>query len=215
MNYKSAIFAALAVATAATTPAAAAVTLGFVPGGAVYSGPAPTYNFDTPTPMTGGLITTGSLGGVRAQPLGSTGKYGTVGPTDGSPATLDLSSFANISSISLLWGSVDTYNTLELLNRTGGVLASFVGANVTALANGNQTSPFTNPIVTLGISGADQTNIGGLRFKSTSNAFEFDNISISSVPEPTTWAMLLLGFGIAGMSLRARSRRAGTKLSFV
>jgi hypothetical protein len=115
----------------------------------------------------------------------------------------------------LLWGSVDTYNTLELLNRTGGVLASFVGSNVTALANGNQTSPFTNPIVTLGISGADQTNIGGLRFRSSGNAFEFDNIAISSVPEPTTWAMLMLGLGIAGMSLRARNRRVTTKLSFV
>ena len=118
MKFKSALFATLAIATVTSTPAAAAVTLGFVPGGAVYSGPTPTYNFDTPTPLTGGLITTGSVGGVRAQPLGSTGKYGTVGPSDGSPATLNLSSFANISSISLLWGSVDTYNTLELLDRT-------------------------------------------------------------------------------------------------
>lgn len=215
MKLKSVLFASLAMAATVSTPAAAAVTLGFVPGGAVYTGPAPTYNFDTPTPMTGGLIATGSLGGVRAQPLGSTGKYGTVGPTDGPVATLDLSSFVNISSISLLWGSVDAYNTLELLNRAGGVLASFGGSSVAALANGNQTSPFTNPIVTLGISGADQTNIGGLRFKSTGNAFEFDNIAIASVPEPTTWAMLLLGFGIAGMSMRARSRRVTTKVSFV
>lgn len=215
MKLKSVLFASLAMAATVSTPAAAAVTLGFVPGGAVYAGPAPTYNFDTPTPMTGGLIATGSLGGVRAQPLGSTGKYGTVGPTDGPVATLDLTSFVNISSISLLWGSVDAYNTLELLNRAGGVLASFGGSSVAALANGNQTSPFTNPIVTLGISGADQTNIGGLRFKSSGNAFEFDNIAIASVPEPTTWAMLLLGFGIAGMSMRARSRRVTAKVSFV
>ena len=41
--------------------------------------------------------------------------------------------------------------------------------------------------------------------------FELDNISLaaaSAVPEPATWAMMLLGFGLIGSSLRTRRRSA-------
>lgn len=35
-----------------------------------------------------------------------------------------------------------------------------------------------------------------------------DNVSIASVPEPATWSMLILGFGMLGMGLRRRSAAA-------
>ena len=42
-------------------------------------------------------------------------------------------------------------------------------------------------------------------------SWNLDNVSVqtlsSVVPESTTWALLLFGFGVAGMSMRARSRR--------
>ncbi len=182
----------------------AAITIGSVPGAAVYAGPTRAYDFETPAPLTGGLVTTGSVGGVRAQPFGSAGNYATVGPSDGSPANLNLSSFGGISTISLLWGSVDTYNTPQVMNGAV-VLASFTGTAVSALANGNQTNPFTNPIVTLTFTGADRFAVDGLRFISTTNAFEFDNIAIAAVPEPATWGMLILGFGAIGAAMRRRS----------
>jgi len=39
---------------------------------------------------------------------------------------------------------------------------------------------------------------------STQNAFEIDNLRINPVPEPATWAMMLVGFAGIGMSLRRR-----------
>jgi hypothetical protein len=36
------------------------------------------------------------------------------------------------------------------------------------------------------------------------NDFAIDNISITAVPEPTTWGLMILGFGAAGSALRRR-----------
>jgi hypothetical protein len=34
----------------------------------------------------------------------------------------------------------------------------------------------------------------------------FDNVSVTAVPEPATWALMIGGFGLAGATLRARRR---------
>lgn len=186
----------------------AAIVLTAVPGTDPYSGPAPTYTFETPAPVSGGAIRSGDVSGIAAQPFGSTGNYFTVGPADGTPGFLDLSNFANIAQISFIWGSVDIYNTLDVVDRAGGILATFTGEDASVNPNGNQELPITNPLAFLTISGADQTNIGGLRFSSTQNAFETDNFAITAaVPEPGTWALMLLGFGAIGASLRSRRTR--------
>ena len=39
------------------------------------------------------------------------------------------------------------------------------------------------------------------------NDFAVDNISITAVPEPTTWGLMILGFGAAGAALRTSRRR--------
>lgn len=194
----------------------AAVTLTAVPGTDPYSGPTPTFTFEAPAPVTGGAIRTGNLSGVAAQPFGSTGNYLTVGPTDGSPALLNLSAFANIAQISFIWGSVDSYNTLQVLGRDlTTVLATFTGADAAVNPNGNQTLPITNPVAFLNITGADQFNIGGLRLASTQNAFEIDNVAIqAAIPEPGTWALMLLGFGFIGASMRSRRGRETTRVRY-
>ncbi len=204
----AALSAAFGIMTLATTPASAAITLTSTPGAAVYVGPAPTFDFETPAPFTGGLVTNTSVGGVRAQPFGSTGRYATVGPSDGTPGILNLSAFGTINWISLLWGSIDAYNTLEVLNSVGGTIASFSGTSVIAMADGDQTDPATNRIVRLTFTGAEQTNVHSLRFRSTGNAFEFDNVAISqAVPEPATWMMMILGFGLIGGMMRRRGHQ--------
>ncbi len=206
----SKILSTVAAVALSTTVASAAVSLAFTPGTDPYSGPTPTYDFESAAPFSGGLVTTGSLGGIRAQPFGSTGNYATVGPSDGTPGLLNLASFATISAVSFIWGSVDTYNTLRVLDRSGIEFASYTGADVSALANGDTTNPFTNPLVTISFSGLDAANVGALEFSSTSNAFEFDNVAVVSgaVPEPATWAMMLFGFGVVGSALRRRNRAA-------
>jgi hypothetical protein len=202
--------ALLVSAAVLAMPAAAnaAVTLSTVtPGTAPYSGPTPTYDFETTAPVSGGLVTTGSASGIRAQPFGSTGNYWTVGPSDGSPGILDLSSIADIFNVSFLWGSVDAYNLVEFLDMNGNVLASFTGSDIFNPANGNQTDPNLNPVVRFDITGNDVSALNSLRFSSTSNAFETDNFTINAVPEPATWALMLLGFGAIGFGMR---RRRGT-----
>lgn len=201
-----AAFGALALVS---IPASAAVTLTSTPGAGSYSGPTPTYDFETPAPFTGGLVTNASTSGIRARPLGSTGNYATVGPSDGTPGILNLATFGDIDWISFIWGSIDTYNTLDVLDATGATIASFGGANVIAMANGNRTDPATNRIVKLTFTGADRSNVSGLRFRSTGNAFEFDNVAIAAaVPEPATWMMMLLGMAGVGFSMRRKSKPA-------
>jgi hypothetical protein len=197
---------AAAAAVLAITPAQAAITIGAItPGTSVYSGPTPTYNFDSATPPTnGGTITTGTNGILLAQPFGSTGNYYGVGPFAGSPGTINLTAIGDIFSLSLLWGSVDSYNTLEFLGADQSVLATFTGNQIFDPANGNRTDPNTNPVVTFLLTGGDISNFSYLRLTSTQNAFEIDNIAINAVPEPATWAMMLLGFGGIGMAMRRR-----------
>lgn len=162
------------------------------------------FDFETPAPFTGGLVTNSSVGGVRAQPWSSTGNYATVSPSDGTPGVLDLSAFGSIAKISLLWGSIDNYNDLDVLDASNNLIATFNGTAAIAAANGDQTNPQTNRLVTLTLTGADMDNVAKLRFRSSGNAFEFDNVAIMAVPEPASWALMIGGFALAGGALRQR-----------
>lgn len=187
----------------------AAISISAVAGVASYAGSF-TYDFETAAPVTGGAIRTGTLSGLAAQPLGSTGNYWTMGPSDGAMGVMNLASFGIINSIGFIWGSVDNYNWVDVLARNGSVLRTFNGTEVAVTPNGSWTEPATNPYATILITGADRTNIGGLRFRSTTNAFEVDNFAIGAVPEPSMWAMLVLGFGALGSAMRSQSRKAMT-----
>jgi len=202
---KAKFLLAMSAALVIALPAQAGVVLTSVPGSNPYSGPTPTYDFETAVPASGGSIVTGNAA-QHAQPFGSTGKYWSVGPSDGSPGILDLTGFDSIQSISFIWGSVDAYNGLDVLaNDLTTVLYSFTGIDAAVNPNGNQTNPITNPLATLSLSGADISLVGGLRLRSSQNAFEIDNLSVAGVPEPASWAMMLAGFGMIGGALRRRS----------
>lgn len=197
----------IASAAAMALPAAAhaAVTLSSVtPGSVPYAGPTPTFDFESAAPVSGGLVTTGSVDTVRAQPFGSTGNYWTVGPTDGSPGIMNLAGFGDIFNISFLWGSVDTYNFIDFLDGDGNVIATFTGSDIFNPANGSQTDPNLNPVVRFDVTGDHVASLTSLRLRSTTNAFETDNFAINAVPEPATWAMMLLGFGAIGFGMRRR-----------
>ena len=200
-----ALFGAAAFATGSAASAGITLT-GNVPGVSPYSGPAPTYTFDPgsrPT-VSGGAFVTGTNGILYAQPYGSSGYYYAVGPSTNTTGTIDLSSFGDITSLSFLWGSVDSYNTLEFLDAGMNILATFTGNDIFNPATGSRTDPNTNPIVTFSLTGSDVSNFSYLRLISTSNAFEIDNLTIGAVPEPASWALMLLGFGGIGLALRRR-----------
>lgn len=209
---KRSLVAMAALSVLVAPGASAQVSLTSTPGSAPYAGQAPTYDFETAAPVTGGGVVTGSVSGNYAQPFGSTGNYWSIGPSTSAVGVLDLSSFAAIGAITFIWGSVDAYNVLEVLDRANNVLATFTGANAAVNPNGDQANPVTNPLARLSIVGDTQYNIGGLRLSSNQNAFEVDNFAITAVPEPGVWAMLLLGFGFIGAFLRGRRRQERSRL---
>jgi hypothetical protein len=207
--------AAIAFSLLPVTAANATTTLGLgSSGGSVL------LDFD---PTGTALVTQGTLTNIHspeaARPFGTTGFFLTAGPSDGTPAILDLSSFTQIGSISFNWGSVDGapgYNVLNVLKKGGGLLGTFTGAQVLALTggqSGNQTDPLSNPVVRLIFDLADSTQIAGLEFNANQNAFETDNFRLAGfgsndpgggIPEPATWALMILGIGFAGIAMRRR-----------
>ncbi|MEG3125545.1 PEPxxWA-CTERM sorting domain-containing protein [Sphingomonas sp. GB1N7] len=102
-------------------------------------------------------------------------------------------------------------NVYSGLNSTGTLLASLtlpVTGNGAALPGCQSTNfcPFTSIGVTF-TGTAQSVDFGG-----TNNQIAFDNITLGSataggaVPEPATWAMMLMGFGMVGYALRRRAK---------
>ena len=54
------------------------------------------------------------------------------------------------------------------------------------------------------------TQLGGDPFRGSI----IDSIAITAVPEPATWALMILGFGIVGSALRRRRGKVTTRVSF-
>lgn len=148
-------------------------------------------------------IVSGDRSGAYAQPAFSDGSaYLAVGAN--SSAT--LTGNAAYESISFFLGSIDAFNTVQVLSTTGALIASYTGADFTANANGNQELPVTNRRITITRDAADAL-IGGVRFLSSSPALEVDNVVFGAVPEPSTWALMFLGFAMVGTATRYRRRR--------
>jgi hypothetical protein len=104
-----------------------------------------------------------------------------------------------------------TVNVYSGLNGTGDLLASLVlAANAGNCSGDPNGTPYCN-----------WTNFGVLfsgtahsvDFSGTADRIGFDNITLGSnvaggaVPEPGTWAMMLLGFGAIGVAFRRRRAR--------
>jgi hypothetical protein len=217
MKVARAIFGlAAAAAILASTAANAAVVNVTVGGdtllgaGQISSLAATTYDFNVgASPFTtvnpgGNLFFTGSASGQNANPFGDDTRYVSVG-TSATPqsATLLVSSFANY--VGLYWGSIDTYNNILITytdNTSSNVNSTLYG--LLTPSNGDQ-----------GLQGSKYVNIftdkaiASITFSSTSKAFEFDNVSIAAVPEPSTWAMMVLGFlGVGFVAYRRKSSTA-------
>ena len=126
----------------------------------------------------------------------------------GGRATLTGSQAYN--SVSLYWGSIDQYNALDLLDAAGATIATIDYTTIAAGSNGDQLSGNTNRRVNISSSQA----FNGLAFRSTSAAFEADNVKFSgAVPEPTTWAMMVGGFGLIGGAMRSSRRKSAVSFA--
>jgi PEP-CTERM motif len=217
---KQALVVGMGAATVLAAPAQAA-TFVSVGGPASFAAPVSAaavinFNVGVPAGLSGNYIIQSGSNSLGASPFGSDGsRYLSVAgsPPNGPSATLMFG--GAYSTFSLYWGSIDTYNTLELLDTAGNLIgtvasSTFTGIQVGPPANGAQGLPATNRRVTFTKSATDAM-IGGIRLNSTQNSFEIDNVALGAVPEPATWAMMILGFGAIGGAMRARRR---TRVAF-
>lgn len=203
-------FASIALATSA----AQAQVSGSLGGG---SGPFLTLS---DAGLNGGAIATLTGGDVLAsdQPFADIpagGVFGSAflaaGPTVGQPAILTFT--APVSYLSFLWGSPDTYNALTITTNLGAIVNFTAGGMGFPVTNGDQSfSQYVQFSGTGGhlISSATFNNVP------TTDAFETANFAVTAaVPEPATWAMMLIGFGAVGATMRRRRRTASRLLSAV
>jgi PEP-CTERM motif-containing protein len=205
-------FAALAVVGVLMSSAAtASVTINFTNGGGgLAPGEVLIANFDPSTGgEVGGTIVNGSSEGQYAEPaFGDQGdNYLAVRENDPVGATFDFA--GGVQSVSFDYGSADEYNSFILCLSGGGCETYSGGDVISASANGDQDSTITNGRVTFTV--PEGTLITSLQLLSTQNAGEFDNFATTpaGVPEPGTWGLMLLGFGMIGFAGRRRRRHTG------
>jgi len=148
--------------------------------------------------------------------LGQGSAYATG--TNGPPEDLEFI-FTPISGFEVSLSSVETW----VNNGVTPALATFTLFNDNQLVS---TTPFAASAEPLGVphtvtNFSDGYFSGPLRLHvspTTSRTISFDNITLNSraiaavsgVPEPSTWAMMISGFGFAGAALRRRRRKTIT-----
>jgi hypothetical protein len=175
-----------------------------------------------------GQVVQGGASGLYAAPVLSNGNGALFGDSDGADASYYLTaggtsapdgsgSFAQLvlptsaRYLGLLWGSVDSYNTITFY-MGGNLVETFGGDAVSAAAgsgncaNGNQSTVGTC-YVNISLSEAFDRVV----MTSSNFAFEFDNVAFAEnplgVPEPGEISLFLLGLLLVGAGYRYHKRK--------
>lgn len=143
------------------------------------------FQFDRPVNLVSGTFTPFTLG--NGPDTDATVAFGTTNIAWNSQPALNNTSYATLSGI-------------------------FNGGYSTLTGGGTTNTRLLNPAANIGniwLVGAAFNNADG-----KIDAFKFSNLTVgsSAVPEPATWAMMILGFGMIGSAMRRRQVR--TAVSF-
>ena len=193
-----------AIALAMAPAANAAVHISFAGGtGGVAAGQTLITDFSSPyAGLVGGLVTNNQP--WAAVPAYTTTPNAFLAVIGGAVADL---SFAATNVLSFDLGSSDTYNSFQLVFADGTKSQAYDGTALTSPANGNQGSALTNGRVTI----KSNQQITGIHLASARDSLEVDDFAsrlAGGIPEPATWALMVLGIGGVGVSLRTRRRRS-------
>jgi hypothetical protein len=227
---RKALLATGGLAWLALTGAAGAVTVTLTPGPQdpqyFASETAGQNNFTlggvTWTLLSGSAATAkGTTPGVSAAPLGM-GASTTTGTTYMSieGGGTETATWATPqTSLAIYWGSIDADICTpgsQSCGNMNSVAVTIDGYTLTAadlvtlgaMGMGDQTNPLDNELVTISGLGA----FTQVTFTSTRNAFEFSLVPggvgvNTSVPEPSTWAMMLVGFAGLGFAGHRATRK--------
>lgn len=144
----------------------------------------------------------------RLQPAGTAGAGGFLAAGRAPNSVSSVVNLANLemptSYVSFLWGSPDTYNQLTVMTDFGNFYTFDSTDGFPFAFDGGDVAYY----VGFQVDGEDNDEwISSLTFSSVSvpnNAFEASNFSVTPVPEPETYALMLAGLGVVGFMARRR-----------
>lgn len=213
------LVAALATVGFAASATASLVSVTFVDfGGGIQPPSAPPGENNVPISaanLTGtfSLVTGSSSGNFAAPAFSPTtpdpNQY--LAELGGDSATLSLG--GSFQGVEIYVGSLDSYNTISFSNGL-----SFTGAQLaamtTAVDDGNQTAGSSNGLFFFRFTPGEA--VTSVTFASSSNALEVAGVSASTVvPEPSTWAMIVVGFAGLGYAAFRRSGKESRTVAVI
>ncbi len=206
---------AVAAFTMIVAGSASAAVTSFTPGGtSPDAGFTVIDHFDDATGLTNvtgtGYELTTAHDGLGAPPADAV-PYDTnyLSVLGGGGVSIDFSALTSlpVRSFEFDWGSTDSFNTLTIHSNMGDIVLVPGTSSFPNLADGNQVIPGTNGLFEV-VGSAGQV-FTGMTLQSSSNSFEIDDLAIP-VPEPATWAMMIVGMGLMGVALRSRRAALAT-----
>jgi hypothetical protein len=194
-------FAILAWSTAPLQ--AATVSFGYI--GADRTAP-------TTVPGQGQLIrVTDGVGSFSFEPPSLVGQSGTFGLSDLVDFTLDTSTLFTFSQVNPSGFPSSGFFSYGLADLTS-FSATFANGALTALSFAtNALSPISSDgNGNFGLQSFRVTGLGPDGASTSNGDFQLltsGQLEIAAVPEPATWALMIIGFGMIGGTLRARRRQ--------